>query len=466
MPPSPSEPSVNLELRDYLGILKRRKALIALLTAIAVVATLVVSLLTTPQYKASGGLIIQSNDLDAVLSGDATTTNATPEQVLKERQIMGSSPTANAIRKKLGYLPEVKVAKPEDKTTIVGVTSISSSKAKATKAVNDFLVTYVAVRTDSLKAQVEQAIAETKKATTQIDVETAFSRQRIDQIAVELAGELTPSQRLLLEAERDRLTAESQPEAVAARQAELQGRLSQLSQAKASYDSHSSYTVSMAFPPEKPISPRPIRNTLLALAFGLLFALVVAFIRDYFDDTFRTKEDVDAFTGRIPILGIVPAISEWRDRKTALLESVSHPSSAAAEAYRSLRTGLEFLGIDRKIHIVHVTSSASGEGKSTTSANLAVSLARAGKHVVLVDCDLRRPRMHEFFGMDNAVGLTSLILGTASIEEALVPAPGIPGLMILASGPPPPHPPPRGGPQKAPGKQGGRARGGPNLGVD
>jgi capsular exopolysaccharide synthesis family protein len=121
------------------------------------------------------------------------------------------------------------------------------------------------------------------------------------------------------------------------------------------------------------------------------------------------------------------------------LITLRDPSSAAAEAYRTLRTNLLFSSLDRPLHTLLATSSAPNEGKSTTLANLAVTMAQAEQSVLLVDCDLRRPGLHTLFGLPNDEGLTSAIL--AQGEGPLpIQATSVPGLRLLASGPLPPRP--------------------------
>jgi capsular exopolysaccharide synthesis family protein len=124
---------------------------------------------------------------------------------------------------------------------------------------------------------------------------------------------------------------------------------------------------------------------------------------------------------------------------SSALVTLRDPSSMAAEAYRTLRTNLQFSSLDKPIHTLLVTSTAPDEGKSTTLANLAVTIAQAEQRVILVDCDLRRPSLHTLFGLPNEQGLTTAILAQGDGSLPLQ-ATSVPGLSVLTSGPLPPRP--------------------------
>jgi capsular exopolysaccharide synthesis family protein len=123
-----------------------------------------------------------------------------------------------------------------------------------------------------------------------------------------------------------------------------------------------------------------------------------------------------------------------------MVVSVTEPSSPAAESYRSLRTSLQFARQEQQLRSLVVTSPGVGEGKTATLANLGVVFAQAGERVVLVSCDLRRPRIGEFFGLDEHEGLSSVLLGERTLDEALLPVPDHDRLSLLPAGPVPPNP--------------------------
>ena len=183
-----------------------------------------------------------------------------------------------------------------------------------------------------------------------------------------------------------------------------------------------------------PFSPRPRRSAFLALVAGGLIGVAAAFIVEHFDTTIRDEDELAKVTG-VPVLTVIPRFQH--DSDVASVITRDDPQSQPAEAYRALRTSIQFISVDRELSIVQFTSAKPGDGKTTTSVNLAVAAARAGQSVVLVDCDLRRPRVHEFFGLDNRQGFTTAMVG-ASLEEVAQPIEGESNLWAVTSGADPP----------------------------
>jgi capsular exopolysaccharide synthesis family protein len=198
--------------------------------------------------------------------------------------------------------------------------------------------------------------------------------------------------------------------------------------------------ISPASVPKAPSSPKKLEIGLIGLAVGLMVGLGAAFIAENLDDAIRSRDDLEDVTPDVPVMGLVPMIGSWRNRAEPLLVMTADPTSPAAEAYRSLRTSLQFAAYDSEIASVLVTSPTATDGKTSTVSNLGVVLASVGQHVVLVSADLRRPRLAAFFGLDEGIGLTSVIIGELSLDEALQAVPGTPGLFVLGCGPVPPNP--------------------------
>ena len=236
----------------------------------------------------------------------------------------------------------------------------------------------------------------------------------------------------------------------------LQLRDLQLAEATATGDF---IVLAPATPPSSPASPKPVKTAMLGLIAGLFVGIVGAFVLGQFDVKVRTYREVASALG-LNIVGRIPRLphSTRGDELVALTE----PEGTFSEALRILRSNLDWSNIDEHLRVLLVSSCLKGEGKTLALCNLAVTLARAGKKVVVIDADLRSPRVHRLFNVTNTSGLTSVALGSVNLETALqrferpaevnVRTPAQTGrpsnsrsqwegsLRILTSGPMPPNP--------------------------
>ncbi len=217
---------------------------------------------------------------------------------------------------------------------------------------------------------------------------------------------------------------------------------------------------------DEPTEPRaPIRpNTMINLGVGSLVGLILgiglAFLREQLDTSMKTPEDVETRLN-LTFLGLLPALDDespsYGRKKRRRIERRAevgdpglyvhqHPLSGVAEAARTLRTNLHFMSPDKPHRITLVTSSAPSEGKTTVACSVAIAMAQSGQRVCIVDCDLRRPRLHRIFGRVGDAGVTSVLIGDASIGDVAKPAKTstdgqtIPNLWCIPAGSPPPNP--------------------------
>lgn len=187
--------------------------------------------------------------------------------------------------------------------------------------------------------------------------------------------------------------------------------------------------------PAVPSSPNVPRNLALALGFGLVLGIAAAILRELLDFTVKTQEDLEGVAAP-PLLGTVPYDAGIRTQP--LVTSLS-THSPRAEAFRVLRTNLQFVDVDVPDKVFVVTSAVPEEGKTTTSVNLAITMARAGLRTLLVEGDLRRPKASATLGLDHSIGVTTVLLGRVALRDA-VQTHAESGLNVLASGAVPPNP--------------------------
>lgn len=187
--------------------------------------------------------------------------------------------------------------------------------------------------------------------------------------------------------------------------------------------------------PEAPVTPQKVRNIGLGLAVGLLLGVGLALLRDRLDNTVKDRETLEEITH----VGLVGSIPLDKERRKEPAISFDRDTSAIAEAFRKLRTNLQFLSVDSPPRVIVVASSLPGEGKSTTAVNIAVALAEAEHSVVLVDGDMRRPMLSTYLNLVGTAGFSSVLSGGAALSEVLQES-AVSGLSVLTSGPVPPNP--------------------------
>lgn len=211
--------------------------------------------------------------------------------------------------------------------------------------------------------------------------------------------------------------------------------------------------IDQAKPPHKPIRPNILLNFILSVFIGFGIGVGIAYIMEFADDTLKTGTDAEKLG--LPVIGAIPSAAlDERFREQArgrivkggdkqkrdyhLIANIS-PKSPIAEAYRGVRTNIQFADINNPPKTILITSSSTKEGKSTTTANLAVTFTQSGSRTLIIDCDMRRPTMHNFFDIEKEKGLSNVLINEIKFEEA-VSATAIPNLFLLNSGDIPPNP--------------------------
>jgi len=195
--------------------------------------------------------------------------------------------------------------------------------------------------------------------------------------------------------------------------------------------------------PESPIRPRKKLNILLAVILSLFIGIGLAFFFEYLDNTVKIPEDIREHI-KIPYLGLTPLFStddtdgRGEEVNPELITS-RYPMSTASESYRGIRTNIFFSSAESVPHAILITSAGSQEGKTIVASNLAVTMAQIGSNVIILDCDMRKPRVHKVFGITKGQGISNLLTGNGTLKEAVTHT-GIPHLDVIPCGPIPPNP--------------------------
>jgi capsular exopolysaccharide synthesis family protein len=393
--------------RAYLQILRHRKWWVFSIVVLGLAASVAFSFTAHKQYSATAQLLVQpSVNVNGL---GAAQQPVTQTDVETELQLVTSAPIQQAVRDRLKSTPTVSASE-VGQTDVMAITATSQVPSQASLVANLYATAFV---------QYRQAVASHSLANAE----------------AQLGSQISSLGRQLSSFHGD--TSSPTASALLNQEAVLKEQLAQMQVSGAVYTGDV-VLVTPAQTPISPSSPRPVQDALLGLAAGLALGLGAAFLRDSLDDRLTSKEATE-HAGGAPVLAMTPVVTSWR-RQKALVVSVAEPTSPAAESYRSLRTSLQFARQERQLRSVVVTSPGVGDGKTSTVANLGVVFAQAGERVVLVSSDLRRPRIGEFFGLDEQAGLTSILSGQRTLEEALLPVPGFDRLSLLPAGSVPPNP--------------------------
>lgn len=368
--------NAEMTLRDYARVVNRRKWIVIAAVVLTSFTAVLLTTLQTPIYSASSEVLVQPRGQDGVFENQIINLN--DRAIQTEIQVIEGQAVQQRVQDDLGLAdepPDANASAVGD-TDVISITVRDASAANAATFADAYAAAYIDVRR-------EQAVEELLSASAEVQI-------AIDDLQAELDALVEDDPR------RNGLVTQL---------SNFNTTLDQL-RVDAALRTGGAAVIKAAEVPTAPVEPTPSRTAVLAAVVGLLIGLGAAFLLDYLDDKVRSEDDLERLTER-PVLSVVPVDPPPDNRPIA----ISEPTHTAVEAYRGLRTNLQFLGLDRAIRVVQLTSSMAGEGKTTTSTNLAVVLAQAGHRVALVDADLRRPRVHEVFDIPQTPGFTDLLLG-------------------------------------------------------
>ena len=417
-----------MDLRRLIVLARAWLPLALLCAALAGVGGFLVSNLEQPVYEARTRLIV-GQALSAA-NPDYSQLQVAQNLSATYAVVAETSPILGAVGSKLSpplspgaLASRVQVDAPRD-STFLYISAQDTDPARAAAIANGLAAQLIA-------------------ASPSIQGREAAFQESIDQ-------DLAATQALIerTQARADALIAVANP--TAEQETELQALEGRLASLRSTYTTLLSFSsgsatnlltvLDPAAPPTSPVSPRILFNTLLAAALGMLVVVGVAFVAEQLDDRIKDPDAVQDVAG-LSTLGTIARMTSGRGRKEFYqLAGLLYPRSSFAEAYRTLRTNIEFASLDAPVRTLLVTSSAPGEGKTVTAANLAIVFAQSGRTVILVDADLRKPGVDSIFNLPNTRGLTDLLRHQSISVEAVANSTEQDNLRVVTTGPLPPNP--------------------------
>jgi tyrosine-protein kinase len=393
-------------ITEQLRVLRERRWLILACVVITTVAAAAATLTATKEYSATARLLVEPHDeLRSSVLGSGFSAQDADRQAATDLELFSLEPIAASVIRdlNLSMSPSALLSKVEADTkgtsNLIAVSATTDDPHTSSRVANAFGREYIAFRLTSNRRRLDTALSQVRAQITRLE-------------PLGRTPELTQ-----LKDQEDQI------------------------QLLRTLETGGASLVEPARPPGEASSPKPKRDIPLALVFGLLLGVALAFFRDKLDQRIKDEDHVRALLPDVPIVGMIPG---RHGRSTRALET---------EGFRTLNTNLGFLNVGRPLQTLLITSSMAGEGKSTTSMNLALAMAERGRAVILFESDMRRPGLSTSFSLRGEPGVSNLLAGMGSVEEYLVPlqvdsstngrgpAAVLSGLVqFLPAGPSPPNP--------------------------
>ncbi len=419
------EDTLEIDLRQYVGILRRWWWLWMATTLVAGLTALIVSLNITPVYKATTQLLIQqaSNPSDVVTYSDIMLSERLARTYAK---LLTTRPVLERTLKELGLEGQISIeelkerisVQPVRDTTLIQLGVEDTDPERAIALANKLPEVFARYNEQIQLSRFQESKRSLEQQLKRLEEELSRAQRQLANLKSDAASDPADITRL-----------ETQITTLQASYANLLKQYEEIRLAEA--QSVDNIIISEPATTAEKVRPRTLLNTLLAAIVGLMLGIGAVFLKEYLDDTIKTPDEIER-AYRVPVLaGIarVPELSglngeknrkkrkkKGKDNEKPALVVHTRAQEPISEAFRALRTNLQFASVDTPLHSLVITSPEPSEGKSFVAANLAIVIAQADKRVILVDADIRKPNVHRMFELPQFPGLTNALLD-ASVQE-------------------------------------------------
>lgn len=406
----------------YVATVGRRKWIVVITIVIAVAAVLGLDATRTKMYSSEAMMQLISQNISPT-NGYVVPLSTT--DIATAVNVATSSQVRLIVAKRLGHVPPQASAQSLGGTAIVSVSVSTTNAAYSSRVANVYVRSYIEYTRQRFTQQIlsQQLILQRQRTDLQLQI------LKLEDALASAEPNSSAANTLNIQLQN----ASSQIQTVNASLTQLQLAFSQVPSGAVS--------TSPSLPSLSPSSPKPLTDAVVAGTLGLLLGIALTLLLEFLDDRIRDREHLAQVTGGLPLIGEIPLFEGSKKTDEKRLISIAEGDSIAAEAYRSLRTSIQFVGFDSDdVQVIQITSPSESDGKTTTAANLAVTLATGGTRVAIIAGDLRKPSLHRAFNLDNSIGLSSFLSGSARLDEICIRLEAFPNLTVVASGPVPPNP--------------------------
>lgn len=410
-----------MTIRDYLTILRQRLLIAVITVALTTSTAIILSLRQAPEYTAFAKMKLEAVAVGSEAGDVLRTVYFLQGNIKTEAELLKSEMVARRVKDRLNlpHTPQDLVEKilvgDAPNNQVVAVVATADDPKLTAALANAFAEEYVKMRR-------EQVLEEAERLTEEINGKMDATLTRLGEVDAQLRGAVPGSAKYeLARRQRDQLVG---------RLAYNEGNRQALIDSAPVRSRGFGQIIQYALPPSERSNSDPIRAGVLGLIVGIPLALGLALLLDAMSDTIKTKEEAEKIVGT-EMLGVIPLTPDWRSSSPYIVTREA-PYSAAAEAYRTLRINLDSRGPRAEGRQILFTSPGMAEGKTLTSANVAIAFAEAGRSVLLVSADMRRPRLHHLFGVEPGPGLSDLLRGDVESQDVILEP--SPNLYLLPSG--------------------------------